>query len=310
VKAGLRYNKDEVGFDPKSYIAAGPPSVYFATTGAPQGVIGLLSFKATTGRVLVNWKPNADHLFYGTIGRGYKPGGTTPASATYASETVTNYEVGWKGSLFDRKLTTSISAYSMKYDNFQRTFLPDPTLPPSASLTYNVNGSTIKGVEAQVSGKIADFNWDVSFAYNDGVYGDLALAIPARAIDGVNPTTAGRFNLSGSPIDYLPKLTWNLGMSYRGWRTSSGRIIPSVRVSHQDEFYTTFYHYDYNLVPGKTLTDAFLAYESDNDWRAELYATNVSDKDYITRANGGSSGVGQYLLGNPRQIGVKLNYRF
>jgi iron complex outermembrane recepter protein len=310
VKAGLRYNKDDVGFDPRSYIAAGPPSVYFATSGTPQGVIGLLNFKATTGRVLVNWKPTPDHLLYGTISKGYKPGGTTPASATYKSEFVTNYEVGWKGELFDRKLTTSISAYSMKYDNFQRTFLPDPTLPPSASLTYNVNGSTIKGLEAQISGRISDFNWDVSAAYNDGVYGDLRLALPVRAIDGVNPTVAGSFNLQGQPIDYLPKLTWNLGMSYRGWRTSGGRFIPSVRVSHQDEFYTTFYHYNYNLVPGKTLADVFLAYDSNNDWRLELYATNVSDKDYISRANGGSSGTGQYLLGSPRQFGVKLNYKF
>jgi iron complex outermembrane recepter protein len=310
VKAGLRYNKDTVGFDPTSYIAAGPGSHYNATSGAPQGVIGLLDFSATTGRVLVNWKPTADNLIYGTVSKGYKPGGTTPASATYKSEFVTNYEVGWKGSLFDRKLTTSISAYSMKYDNFQRTFLPDPTLPPSASLTYNVNGSTIKGLEAQVSGKVADFSWDVSAAYNDGVYGDLALAIPRGAIDGVNPTVAGSFNLKGQPIDYLPKLTWNLGMSYRGWRTSGGRFVPSVRLSHQDEFYTTFYHYDYNLVPGKTLADVFLAYEADSDWRLELYATNVTDKDYISRANGGSSGSGQYLLGNPRQIGVKLSFRF
>ena len=315
VKAGLRYNKDTVGFDPSSYIAAGPGSHYNATSGAPQGVIGLLDFSATTGRVLVNWKPMTGHLIYATVSRGYKPGGTTPAGTptaptTYKSEFVTNYEVGWKGELLDRKLTTSISAYSMKYDNFQRTFLPDPTLPPSASLTYNVNGSTIKGVEAQVSGKVADFNWDVSLAYNDGVYGDLKLALPRGAADGVNPTVAGSFNLNGQAIDYLPKLTWNVGMAYRGWRTSGGRIVPSVRFSHQDEFYTTFYHYDYNLVPGKTLADVFLAYESNADWRLELYATNVSDKDYISRTNGGSSGSGQYLLGNPRQIGVKLNFRF
>lgn len=316
IKAGLRYNSDEVGFDPKkSYQSAGTPPVghrshYFAPSGAPLPV-QMQKFSATTGRVLLNFKPNEDNLLYATISRGYKPGGMTPFGDDYKSEFVTNYEGGWKGDLLGRRLTTSISAYYMKYEGFQRTYNPDSSAGnPGSPITSNIYGSTIKGIEAQIAGETGSFLWDASVAYSIGRYGDQLMTMPVGVIDGVNPTTATVFNVKGQPIDYLPELTWNIGLSYQGWKTSSGRIVPSARVSHQDKFYTTYFQYDYNLTPGKTLIDATLAYDSDRDWRVELYAQNLADKDYISRARGGRNARGEFLLGSPRQIGIKLNYRF
>lgn len=311
-KVGLRYNDDEVGFAPRSYSSGGPfpagrLSHYNAPTGTPLPA-QLQNFNATTGRVLLNWKPTEDNLVYATVGRGYKPGGTTPLADTYDSEEVTNYELGWKGTVLDGALTTSISAYYMEYDNFQRTFSPDVN-NPAAQQTNNVQGSTIKGIEAALSGRIGELRWDASMAYNDGTYGSLQLVLPMGVIDGVNPVAVSTFNLKGQSIDYLPEITWNLGLSY-AWQLGSGKLVPSVRVSHQDEFYTTYFQYDYNLVPSKTLVDVFLAYEAEKNWRFEVYARNVGDKEYIARASGGTDAIGQYLLGAPRQIGVKLNYNF
>jgi len=314
VKVGLRYNEDEVGFAPDSYSSGGPVypagrlSHYNAPTGAPLPA-RILDFDATTGRVLVNWKPSDDQLVYGTVSRGYKPGGTTPLADTYDSEEVTNYEIGWKGTTLGGALTASVSAFYMEYDNFQRTYAPDPNNPATA-VTNNVNGSTIKGVEAQLGGRLGGLRWDVSYAYNDGTYGDLNVVLPVGIQKGVLPTTASVLNLKGQSIDYLPKSIWNLGVSWIGLTVGGGELIPSARVSHQDSFYTTFYHFDYNLTPAKTLLDLSLAYESDANWRIEAYARNATDKDYISRAQGGSDARGFYLLGNPRQIGVKLGYRF
>jgi iron complex outermembrane receptor protein len=315
IKAGVRQNTDEVGFSPDSYISRGPfpagrLSHYNSPTGTPTPA-RILKFNATTGRVLVNFKPTEDHLIYATVSRGYKPGGTTPLANEYKSETVTNYELGWKGDLFNRRLTTSISAFYMQYANFQRTYNPDPAAGNSAlQITNNVDGSTIKGIEAQFAGDVANFSWDLSFAYSKGEYGNLSLTLPAGAINGVLPTTATVFNLDGLTIDYLPQLTWNAGLSYMGWVVGGGHIVPSVRVTHQDEYYTTFFHYDYNLTPAKTLVDVSLAYEADKNWRVDLYAKNIADKTYISRAQGGTDARGSYLLGNPRQVGIKFNYRF
>ena len=313
VKLGLRYNEDEVGFDPSSYSSGGPvfPAGRLSHYNAPSGALlpaGLLDFNATTGRMLVNWRPIEGQMIYGTLAKGYKPGGTTPLADTYGSEEVTNYEIGWKGDLAGGNITGSVSAYYMEYDNFQRTYSPDPN-NPAAAVTNNVDGTTIKGIEAQLAGAVGGLRWDVSYAYSKGTYGSLNVVLPRGIADGVNPTAASVLNIAGQSLDYLPKSIWNLGLSYR-LQMGSGELIPSLRVSHQDEYYTTFYHYDYNLTPAKTLVDVFVAYEPAADWRVEVYARNALDKDYISRAQGGSDAFGQYLLGSPRQVGVKLGYKF
>ncbi|MEN9704473.1 MAG: hypothetical protein RLZZ393_352 [Pseudomonadota bacterium] len=314
VKFGLRRNSDTVGFSKSSYLATGAtfPAGQYSFYNAPSGTAqpaGLLDFTATTGRVLLNWKPIDNHLVYVTASRGYKPGGTTPMADTYDSEKVTNYEVGWKGDAFDKHLTASVSMYYMKYDNFQRTYSPDPN-NPAAAQTNNVDGTTIKGLELSLSGLVGDLRWDFAYAAASGTYGSLNVVLPKGIADGVNPTAATVFNLQGEGLDFLPKTTWNLGFAYQGFNIGSGKLVPSIRVSHMDEFYTSFYHYAYNLTPHKTLADGFLTYEADKGWRLEAYARNLTNKTYISRANGGSDALGQYLLGAPRTVGVKFGYRF
>jgi len=307
VKLGARYNEDEVGFTDKSYLSAGPGSHYNATSGFPFPQQELFDFSATTGRVLLNWNVNGDDMLYATVSRGYKPGGTSPFGPEYGSEFVLNREIGWKGALFDGAIVTSISAYYMDYDDFQRTY--SPTDNPSESVTRNVDGTTIKGVEMQLNGGFRNFLWDLSFAWNDGEYGSLEFVMPAGAIDGVNPTTPTVVDIEGEPMDWLPEIAWNAGVSYI-FEVGPGRLIPSARVSYQDAYYTEYYHFDYNETPSKTLLDLFLAYESDSGWRAELFARNATDKDYIARSASGQQPPGSYILGAPRQIGVKLRYDF
>ena len=314
VKFGLRYNDDNVGFDKSSYSATGAvfPAGRLSFYNAPSGTLTpakMLDFSAMTGRMLVNWKPAEGQMVYGTISRGYKPGGTTPLADTYDSEQVTNYELGWKGDVLPQALTVSLAAFYMKYDNFQRTYSPDPN-NPAAAVTNNVSGTTIKGFEAQIGGLLGELRWDLSYAYNDGTYGSLNVVLPKGIANGVLPAAASLFNLQGQSMDYLPKASWNLGLAYQGLHMGNGKLVPSLRVSHQDEYYTTFYHYDYNLTPQKTLLDVSVAYESDKAWRLEAYARNATDKTYISRTQGGSDALGQYILGSPRQLGVKFGYRF
>src|SRR5690606_34401742 len=146
-------------------------------------------------------------------------------------------------------------------------------------IVRNVDGSTIKGIEAQLAGLIKNFRWDLSLAYNRGVYGDLDLVVNTGAIDGVNPVSPGLVNLKGQAVEYLPETSYNFGVSYEGFEIGQGRLIPSLRASYQDEYYTSFFNFDYNLTPSKTIIDAFLAYEADRNWRIELYSRNLLDEE-------------------------------
>ena len=307
VKFGLRYNRDEVGFAEDSYITPGAGS-YNATSGRPFPQNQLFDFSALTGRVVANWHLSDDSMLYGTIGRGYKPGGTSPFGPDYDSEYVLNKEIGWKGGVFDDQTQLSVSVFHMDYDNFQRTFAPPDS--PQESVTRNVDGSTIAGIEAQLSGIHADIRWDISMAFNKGEYGDLEYVLPAGAYDGENPATDLSLNLSGESIDFLPERSLSWGLEYLGWETESGVILPSLRMSYQSEFYTSFFHLDHQLTPSRTIWEANVAYESDSGWRADLYVQNLTDETYISRATGDTDGVGVYNLGAPRQVGVKVRYNF
>ncbi len=55
-----------------------------------------------TGKVALNWKPDADNLVYGFVARGYKAGGYQPPLGTFKPETVIDYEFGWKSAFLDR----------------------------------------------------------------------------------------------------------------------------------------------------------------------------------------------------------------
>lgn len=306
IKAGLRYNKDEVGFSPDSFLKPGKGS-YNATSGLPFPQQDLFDFSAVTGRVVVNWQLSDSGMLYGTVGRGYKPGGTSPFGPDYDSEYVLNKEIGWKGTVVDG-LDASVSIFHMNYDNFQRTYAPPGN--PQESITRNVDGSTIAGIEMQLKGLIGDIRWDMSMAYNDGKYGDLEFFVPVGAYDGVNPTTETGGNLKGRPIDFLPERSFSAGIEYLGWTLEKAALIPSIRMSYQSEFYTSFYQFDYHLTPSRTVWDASLAYEHDDGWRLDVYVQNLTDELYISRAAGGTDGLGSYNLGAPRQFGVKVKYAF
>jgi outer membrane receptor protein involved in Fe transport len=51
-------------------------------------------------------------------------------------------------------------------------------------------------------------------------------------------------------------------------------------------------------------------YSSSEGWEVQGYVRNATDKRYIATAQGGATAPGTYLLGAPRQFGVRLSYRF
>ena len=304
-KVGGRYNHDKVGFESNSYLGFS----YNATSGVALDP-PLQNFNTFTGRGLINWQPSTNHLFYATFSKGYKPGGENPFGAAYKSEELYNKEIGWKGNFANRAIQASISLYDMYYANFQRTYSDDPNNPnPATATTKNVSGTIIKGIEGQVSGRTHGLVGDLSFSYNDAKYGSLPLVIPAGSANGVNPITAYTTNIAGESIDFLPEWAVNAGVSYE-IPAGKGKFIPSVRMVYQSSYFTSFFHEPYNFVPGKVLANAFLRYKSDARWDVEAYATNLFNKTYISYAAGGTTSPGSYLLGAPRQIGVRMDYNF
>ena len=304
VKVGARYNHERNGFErfliyPAGGITNAGPSAPFPSNDQ------YVKFNNMTGRVLVNYEPNPDHLFYATVSRGYKPGGITATAQEYDSEIVTNWEAGWKGTLADGLLQGGISAFFMDYDGFQATVQPDPQ-DPTSRRTNNVDNTRIKGVEANMSAFLGGFTGDVAVSYLDTGYGDFDDTIPPGAIGNAAPIG---INLEGRPLNFAPKFSLSGGLAYEAL-LGEGSLTPSVRVSHTSEQWVTFFQLPYHRVDPRTIVDLRLTYEPNADWKIAAYATNIFDEIYVSNAQQVTDGVGAFMLGAPQEFGVTASITF
>ncbi len=116
-------------------------------------------------RANLTYKPVDDVLLYGTVSRGFRPGGinrraTIPA---YAPDFINNYELGWKTSPL-QGLRLNGAVYYQKWKNFQYSFLGEN------SFTQIQNGPSadIKGIELDANYNAGNgFTLSAAAAYTD-----------------------------------------------------------------------------------------------------------------------------------------------
>jgi len=109
----------------------------------------------------VTWKVNAsyqiddDRMIYGTISTGYRPPGINRRAGqlpVYDSDTLTNYEIGWKTAWNEGKLIFNGAAFYQEWKDFQFSFLGEN----SFTEIRNAGDAGIYGVEVDFVWKPAD----------------------------------------------------------------------------------------------------------------------------------------------------------
>lgn len=148
--AGARYTRDDKQLENISARLLNPGSGY------PRGnpTVFDASFKALTGRVGLDWKPNNDTLVYGFASRGYKGGGFNPVASNVAPQFKPEYinalELGTKNTLLNGKMTLNASAFYYDYKNYQISKYVERVL-----VTENVD-ARVFGVEVEVVARPMD----------------------------------------------------------------------------------------------------------------------------------------------------------
>ncbi len=123
-----------------------------------------------TPRVTANWQATDDFLLFAIWAKGVKPGGfngTTGVSVslpTYLPERATSYEVGFKSSWFEDKLTVNISGYFLDATDVQlTTAVPSSTTAVNSIVTNQGAGETL-GLESEFS-FVPNENWAFTTTY-------------------------------------------------------------------------------------------------------------------------------------------------
>ena len=154
IQAGARYT------DESFHLLDDGPTVVGGTLVIPGIVYTARTHNSgVTGKVSLNWKVDENNFLYAFVATGRKAAGinTTPAAGVdpnsaplpFAPETVTDFEAGWKPTLFDGHVRGQFGGYYSLYSKFQLSF-GTPNAPTQSFIRNLAGTTTLYGLEAEV----------------------------------------------------------------------------------------------------------------------------------------------------------------
>ena len=241
---------------------------------------------------------------YATYSQGFKSGGFNIGGLqpAFRPETLNNYEIGLKSTLFDRRLRVNVSAFYYDYTNLQVSLVEGVALE-----TKNAASATIKGLEAEITAlPTPDLTLTLNASYLDSAYQKFTDTDPARPL-------LGPINVAGNELDNAPKAKINFQAEYR-ITLQNRQIIPRIDVTWTDRTYFSPFNLDAVSQPSWFMLNADVRYViSGSGWSFDAYVKNLTDVTYVVGATAstallGAPVVGQY--GAPRTFGFRATKEF
>src|SRR5882762_8945465 len=259
----------------------------------------------------VNYKVTDKVMLYADWAQGFRDGGSNsgyPASCyakgvpqNYVPDTLNNFEIGWKSTSLAGRLLWNGAAYWMDWKDLQ-TLIYDISVCPPSSFNANVGDGRIYGVESNLDYKITD-SWSFQAS---GSYTDARL----------NSTSYQGFAAEvGERLPYVPYFSYSANVRYEHPLSARLRGYAQVDVAHKGDMWDDLHVAGTNgfprmLQPEYTLLNVrFGLNPAGGHWLAELYCTNLTDKNAIIYTNTGNYDLRQ-TTNEPRVIGMRVNYRF
>ena len=289
------------------------------------------TFKSFSPRVILDYKPTEDITLYASFARGNRPGefnaslvglpqtvldqvaAAIGADITVGEESLDNYEIGFKGSLWDGRAQFTAAAYYAEWRDQHTRGLAPVTFPDGSEqiiATTGTGGATnLKGIEIELDAALSEnLTIDGSFAWNESKIqsrdcADCLIILGFREIAG-------------------------LDKSFSRTPTYSGTGAATYRDSLTDE-YDWFGRVDYIFTGNRWATDANvtgtgsshrvnLRVGVENDvLRLEAFGTNIFNDRTFTgfqRLTGFAFGGGRSFLSaalpDKPSYGVRASYKF
>ncbi|QNA85958.1 TonB-dependent receptor [Sphingomonas sp. So64.6b] len=339
------------------YLGSSP---FFGGTTAPlvrqTDFRGAASFQKFTPRASITFKPNADNTLYASYAKGFKGGGFDPRGVGTAApdlngngitgaggdrsdiynflsfdpETVESYEIGYKASLFDRRLTLALAGFHSNYTDVQ---VPGSVgaivggIQTFIGITTNAGKARINGLEAEANLTVIQgaggekLTLAGTVGYIDAKYTKF---IDSR---GINVAANRKFQntpdltASGTVALSLPIASGSVDMnSTVSYRSDSQQF--ELRTPGLDQ-------------PKYALLDANIVYNINDQFSIGVHGKNLTNKRYIVsgynfllqnpdtgaflrtpapanalRPSLGAEGVLTAYYGNPRQVFATFTAKF
>ena len=262
----------------------------------------------------ITWKANLSYKFdngmlaYGTLSTGFRGGGLNavsepfePIPPSFKPDSLTNYEVGFKGRLFDGLFDYQLNGYYIKWDSIQVQLT---TADGAFFYTGNVGQADIKGVEFELTAHPLEY-LSANFA---GSYQDAKLTEGATKQEhDVNPT----LGLKGDAIPNVPKFQFSAGLNYTRPIAGDWQGVVAADVIYRGDVNAYFEsNANFNLkLPSYTIVGARLGVIN-GPWTANLFIRNLTDERAQVSAINSNQDPHGLLTVQPRTYGVNFTRKF
>ena len=266
-------------------------------------------------KVNLSYIPNDDLTVYGTISKGFRPGGINlplpaagPNSCTaalaaiginsqtnnYNPDSVWSYEVGEKAKLDDGRITINSAIYYIRWNDVQQL------LPLACGYFFTVNAGQARSYGSEVEVHAAlNSEWSANVT---GGYTNATINAPDPRL-GIAP---------GTPILNIPKYTASVALLYSRPLNASLNLTTRVGATYtssiEDEAFT------YVRLPSYTLVDARIGLVTDR-WKVYVSGTNLTNKIAELTANTQQltfniPDLMRVTTNQPRTIGLNAGFKF
>jgi iron complex outermembrane receptor protein len=268
-------------------------------------------------------------LGYASVGTGYHPGRVEDGGTHDNPETLTNYEIGEKATLFDGRVTANTALYYEDFKGYQVT---------SVVTTKNDQGQTIKSQTQQINAQGAkgyglEFELAAKVTPDDTVQFSSSLqhtrmenllTVDSR-LYSLNPNNplANVVNIKGNQLPHSPTASMTLGYDHIFTMPNGDNLVPHVGVHFETRSWLSYYNEtvpiggvsDWDQQKAYSRTDLSLTYrgQGDKKYEVEAYVRNVENGNIKANAY-------VFMIQNvpyplavyqpPRTYGVKLRYKF
>lgn len=307
IQFGGRYSHNDQAMVHHEWFQFDPyPALPFETVNDPKA-----SGSAFTYQVSPRFKPNSDHMIYGRIASGYRPGGTNavcgPAAlpdvvpCQFKPDKTVNYELGAKGDLAGGVLSYDVSLFNINWTDIQIVQVLG---------TYTVNGNVGKarsrGFEIALEARATDhLTLSAWWAYVDATLReDADIAANFYALKGdrlpYSSNHSGRFAFDYDvPIAADGEFTFGASATYVGERR--GEFVPFAGVADLRAVYPGYVQFDLN------------AAVKFKNWTVSAFVQNLTNKHGVIGGgfwNQTSFNADWYNYSQPRTFGLNAEVRF